>query len=82
MAQQVKLTPSTSQALINERQAAELIGLSVAWLRRKRWSGGGIPFVKIGDGFKGAVRYRLEDVNNFLESRIRYSTSDAGSFER
>ncbi len=60
--------------LINETAAAEMLGLSVHWLRRKRWSGGGIPFIKVGDG--GAVRYRKEDIEAYIGDRVRNSTSD------
>jgi predicted DNA-binding transcriptional regulator AlpA len=61
--------------LLTEREAAELIGMSVHWLRRKRWAGGGIPFIKIGDGPVGAVRYRREDIDTFIAGRVRKSTS-------
>jgi predicted DNA-binding transcriptional regulator AlpA len=61
--------------LLTEKQVAQRISLSVHWLRRKRWAGGGIPFVKLSDG--GAVRYRENDVEAFLTSRVKRSTSDA-----
>ena len=61
--------------LINEKLAAEKIGLSVHWLRRKRWSGGGIPFIKVADG--GAVRYRVADIDAYVDARLRKSTSEA-----
>lgn len=61
--------------LINEKQAAEKIGLSVHWLRRKRWSGGGIPYIKVGDG--GAVRYRIEDIETYVNGRMCKSTSES-----
>ena len=61
--------------LINEKEMAEMIGMSVHWLRRKRWSGGGIPFVKMSDG--GAVRYRREDGQIYVNSRMCKSTSDS-----
>lgn len=61
--------------LINEKEMAELIGMSVHWLRRKRWSGGGIPYVKMSDG--GAVRYRREDGEAFTQGRLRKSTSES-----
>ena len=64
--------------LLKEQEAAKLIGLSVHWLRRKRWSGGGIPYCKITEGPGGAVRYRQEDVEAFIASRVRKSTSDTG----
>lgn len=65
--------------LLNEKEVAKLIGLTVHWLRRKRWSGGGIPFIKIANGSAGAVRYRREDVERFIESKVRKSTSDQGT---
>jgi len=65
-------------ALLDEQEAASLTGMSVHWLRRKRWAGGGIPFIKIGDGPKGAVRYKREDVEGFVNDRVRRSTSDPG----
>lgn len=63
--------------LINEKQAAEMLGLSVHWLRRKRWSGGGIPYVKVSYG--GAVRYRTEDVEAYVNGRLCKSTSESAS---
>ena len=62
--------------LLNEKEAAKLICMSVHWLRRKRWSGGGVPFIKLS--VKGAVRYRKEDVDAFVTERLRKSTSDEG----
>ena len=62
--------------LLTEQEVAHMINLSVHWLRRKRWSGGGIPYLKMSDGPGGAVRYRLEDVVAYNNSRIKRSTSD------
>ena len=62
--------------LLKETDVEPMINMSVFWLRRKRWSGGGIPFIKVGDN--GAVRYRREDVEAFISSRVRKSTSDNG----
>lgn len=63
-------------SLLTEKEVSKLIGMSVHWLRRKRWSGGGIPFCKLGE--RGAVRYRPEDVETFIAGRVRKSTSDQG----
>jgi Helix-turn-helix domain len=63
--------------LLRESEVAQMINLSIHWLRRKRWSGGGIPYIKM-DGAAGAVRYRSEDVEAFMASRSRKSTSDQG----
>lgn len=62
--------------LLTETEVAKLIGMSVHWLRRKRWSGGGIPFCKLGE--RGAVRYRPEDIDEFIAGKVRTSTSDQG----
>lgn len=62
--------------LLNEKEVSKLIGMSVHWLRRKRWSGGGIPYCKLGE--RGAVRYRSSDVEEFIAGKVRKSTSDQG----
>lgn len=61
--------------LLDTKQAAQFLGLSKAFLERDRWAGAKVPFIKIGDR---AVRYRIEDLETYIESRIRVSTSDTG----
>jgi len=61
-------------ALLTTKQASELLNISVATLERDRWMGAKIPFVK----FDHAVRYRLEDINEFIENSLRVSTTDKG----
>lgn len=61
--------------LLDTKQAAQFLGLSKAFLERDRWAGAKVPFIKIGDR---AVRYRIEDLEAYIESRIRVSTSDTG----
>lgn len=58
--------------LLNTTQAAEFLSVSKAFLERDRWAGARIPFVRIG---ARAVRYRQQDLEAFLESRVRHSTS-------
>ena len=58
--------------LLNTRDAAKYLGMSEAFLERDRWAGAKIPFIRIGSR---AVRYRLPDLDAFVESRIRKSTS-------
>jgi hypothetical protein len=62
--------------LLKEQEVALMTGMSVHWLRRKRWEGGGIPFIKLST--HGAVRYQPEIVAEYIESRVRRSTSDCG----
>jgi len=61
--------------LVNTEQAAQYLGVSKAFLERDRWAGATVPFIKVGSR---AVRYRLSDLEAFLESRVRRSTSDPG----
>jgi len=62
--------------LMTEKETAVMVGMSVHWLRRKRWEGGGIPFIKMSE--KGAVRYSEEVVTRYLDAHFRTSTSDNG----
>jgi hypothetical protein len=60
--------------LLNTKQTAEILNVSEAFLERDRWAGARIPFVKIG---ARAVRYRLEDLEQYVEAQLSYSTSEA-----
>jgi len=68
------MIPSNRLENLDEFQTAKLLGVSVHKLRRDRWAGGGCPFLKM----IGSVRYRREDLDRYMESRIRRSTSDLG----
>lgn len=61
--------------LYNTKQAANYLGVSSAFLERDRWAGARIPFVKLGTR---SVRYRLTDLEAFVEGRVRTSTVDEG----
>lgn len=61
--------------LLKEKEVAEMIGMSVHWLRRMRIVGGGIPFIKMSDSAKGGIRYEDAAVEAFKRSRVRTSTS-------
>jgi excisionase family DNA binding protein len=54
------------------KEAAQFLGVSKAFLERDRWAGARIPFIKVGSR---AVRYRLSDLNAFIEKQFRRSTS-------
>jgi predicted DNA-binding transcriptional regulator AlpA len=55
-------------------QAALHLGLSVSLLNQLRCKGGGPSFAKLGR----RVAYRKADLDEWLASRMRNSTSDAG----
>lgn len=59
--------------LLNTPAAAAYLGVSKAFLERDRWAGAKIPFVRIG---RKAVRYRVSDLDFYIQSKVRTSTSD------
>ena len=59
--------------LLTTKQAAEYLGVSCAFLKRDRWAGARVPFVRVGSR---AVRYRLQDLDTYIESKVRRSTSE------
>ena len=60
--------------LMSETEVSENYGLNIRALQKWRCVGGGPRFVKLGR----QVRYRASDVEDFIESHIRRSTSDEG----
>ena len=60
--------------LLDERDAADYLGLSVRLLQKYRQSGDGPVFLKIGR----MVRYRVDDLRSWASERVRSSTSDSG----
>ena len=62
--------------LINTQEAADYLGVSKAFLERDRWAGARIPFLKIGSR---TVRYRQMDLDSYINTRVRKSTSDLGA---
>ena len=62
------------EQLITTKEAAQLLGVSKAFLERDRWAGATIPFVRVG---ARAVRYRPSVLLIFIESRARHSTSQS-----
>lgn len=61
--------------LLNTAEAANFLGVSKAFLERDRWAGARVPFIKVG---ARAVRYRLDDLNTYINTQVRRSTSDSG----
>lgn len=58
--------------LLTTKQAAQILGVSIAFLERDRWTGARVPFIKIG---ARAVRYRHSDLLAYIESCTYYSTT-------
>ena len=58
--------------LLTTAEAAKYLGMSIAFLERDRWAGAEIPFVRVG---ARAVRYQVSELDAFIRSRVRKSTS-------
>ncbi|MCG8050669.1 MAG: helix-turn-helix domain-containing protein [Candidatus Thiodiazotropha endolucinida] len=61
--------------LLTTTEAANLLGVSKAFLERDRWAGARVPFIRVG---ARAVRYRPDDLNAYINNQVRKSTSDLG----
>ena len=63
------------EALITEGEAASILRVSLTSLRRWRRQGSGPVYRKLGR----TVRYRPNDLSDFVASAGRMSTSNAGA---
>lgn len=58
------------------QRVSEMLCISPATLRKWRWEGRGPKFIKVGR----KVAYRDSDISAFIDSQVRQSTSDSGSY--
>ncbi len=65
---------ATYAELINEEHASTILKVSTRTLQAWRVRGGGPMFVKVGR----SVRYRLEDLETFVNENVHQSTSEKG----
>lgn len=65
-------------ALLNADQAAEYLHMSYSNLAKLRVAGKGPQFLKMSPTKQGKVLYRREDLDAWLESKVRRSTCDQG----
>ena len=63
------------ERLLTPIQAADFLSLTPRWLELKRYHGDGPPFVRVS---ARCIRYRLSDIEDWVDCRIRTSTSDLG----
>ena len=68
-------SPAPSPLLLTETEAANILGFSIRTLQKWRSQGGGPRFVRVS---ARAIRYRRTDLDQWIESRLRLSTSDHG----
>jgi predicted DNA-binding transcriptional regulator AlpA len=69
------MTNAGPSYLLTEAQAADFLGYTPRALQAWRVSGKGPAFVKISNR---SVRYRRADLENWVDERVRRSTSDPG----
>ena len=67
-------SPQRTAQLMKEGEAASYLRVTAKTLRQWRWKGGGPRYVKLRGKM---VRYKLADLDAFIELGIQRSTSDA-----
>ena len=67
-----------SKELLTPADLAKFLDMSEASLARWRSEGGGPSYIKLRGGRTGFIRYRVRDIEKFLELSARASTSDQG----
>jgi len=63
--------------LINERQAAEFLGVTKQCMSNWRYTGKGPRYVEVS---RKCIRYRMKELKEFVEDRIRNSTSESSAY--
>lgn len=61
--------------LVNEKKAAELLGVTHWFLKKRRVEGGGPKFVRVSSR---CIRYRVRDLEEWAADRVRRHTWDHG----
>ena len=59
--------------LLSTKQTAKFLGVSTSFLEKDRWRGSRIPFVRLANR---AIRYRMSDLESYIESQVMHSTSN------
>lgn len=63
-----------SDKLINEQTAADILGVTRQCMSQWRYTGKGPRYVQVS---KKCIRYRMKELNEYIESRVMRSTSEA-----
>ncbi|MBN2326727.1 MAG: helix-turn-helix domain-containing protein [Candidatus Omnitrophica bacterium] len=61
-------------SVLNEREAARMLGLSVRTLQTWRRVGGGPRYVSLS---RRAIRYRIADIEEWMDQRVAQNTTEA-----
>ena len=62
-------------ALIDEKAAADFLGLTDRFMQHRRQQGGGPRYVAVSSR---CIRYRRRDLKAWADERVRTSTADPG----
>ena len=66
------LNKNVEVVLLDQSEAADILGKSLAWMERSRWNGLGPPYRKIGR----SVRYPLDALHEWIAGHeLQTSTS-------
>ena len=60
--------------IFTPREAAEVLKLSISWLAKARMRGDGPAYIQIGR----SIRYREEDLIEWMKARLRPSSGEKG----
>ena len=58
---------SIQREWLSEKELSELTGFARSWFQQKRFNNQGIPFTKFGDGQFAPIRYRVSDVEKWIQ---------------
>lgn len=54
---------------IKDTEAAELLGVAPQTMRNWRFLGKGPAYLRLGEGERPAIRYLIEDLHKYMESK-------------
>lgn len=61
-----RMKKSFDNPLLRERDAADFLNVSEATLQKNRYLRKGPVYVRVGEGPRGAIRYRLSDLEDWI----------------
>jgi hypothetical protein len=67
----IAVAPRPGQILLRETELAYVLSVPVSRIRFWRLHGGGPRWVKLGKDKRSSVRYRVQDVDVFVEKYLR-----------
>jgi predicted DNA-binding transcriptional regulator AlpA len=72
----------TPEKLLHERDAAEILGMSIAWMQKARYLDNGPRYVKVAGEGGRAVRYRQSDLIAYINENLVETADTRRTFTR